>query len=528
VNIVIRNWRAWVLIALFLGPVAAYVGFGILWLDEKPGVFGFRHEWLYLATTIWVAAGIVFSLLASRWTKSPRKLLPPIDWDAPQTFSPFDRQAWALVEEEANRGDLVSMEQLSGFDTYIDTGKRLAARLSAHYHPLSTDPFEDIPVVEVLTALQLAAEDLVDLCRQVPGGDLITPSHWKTAVQAAGYLQRANDIYSYLLPIFQPVTGLARLGSQKLMVQPAWKNMQQNLLRWFYRAFVNRLGTHLIELNSGRLLIGAAQYRRLSRKVHEKTSRPEDATLPLSVVVIGAKETARAALVTAFRHFQTADPADTQRRLREAGTDPAAIGPFLTAEFREGEGYTVHADGETSRDRSSRKAAVGDAVESDLAILLVDASRTDYQAERKFVEAWIAWFDRTPGREAPPIIVVLDTGKPGPVHHTTVSIASNGFGFAERAATARTLELLREAMPLKTVPEIVAADLTTTPPDGLYSRLLPAIVRQARHVDRASILRDLHRMSSRSKARRLISQVGKQGRGMFDNLRHPKGTSTKP
>jgi hypothetical protein len=159
---------------------------------------------------------------------------------------------------------------------------------------------------------------------------------------------------------------------------------------------------------------------------------------------------------------------------------------------------------------------------------LVDATRADFQAERKLVEMWIGWFDRTPGREAPPIIAVLDTGKPGPVQHATVSISSNGFGFAERAATARTLELLREALPLKMVPEVVAMDLTTMPPDGLYARLLPAIIRQARHIDRASILRDLHRMSSRSKARRLVSQVGKQGRAMFDNLRHPKAADTKP
>src|SRR5262249_632153 len=134
------------------------------------------------------------------------------------------------------------------------------------YHPMATDPIERVPVVEFLTALELAADDLTGLCRQVPGGDMLTAGHWKQAVQVAGYLQKANDIYSYLLPIFSPVTGLVRLGTQKVMVTPAWKNMQQNLLRWFFRAYVNRLGMHLIELYSGRLAIGADQYRRLTRK----------------------------------------------------------------------------------------------------------------------------------------------------------------------------------------------------------------------------------------------------------------------
>ena len=107
------------------------------------------------------------------------------------------------------------MEALSGFDIYIETGRRLARRLAEHYHPLSNDPIEHVPVVELLTALELAAEDLNHLCRQVPGGDLVTPAHWKRAVQAAGYIQKANDIYGYLLPIFSPVTGLARLGTQQ-------------------------------------------------------------------------------------------------------------------------------------------------------------------------------------------------------------------------------------------------------------------------------------------------------------------------
>ena len=50
--------------------------------------------------------------------------------------------------------------------------------------------------------------------------------------------------------------------------------MQQNVLRWFYQAYVNRLGMHLIELLSGRLAIGAGQYRRLTRRPHLGARRP--------------------------------------------------------------------------------------------------------------------------------------------------------------------------------------------------------------------------------------------------------------
>src|SRR4051812_3467977 len=113
-----KNWRSWVLLVLLVGPVLAYIGFGMLWLMER--------GWLLIAGSLWVAAGIVFSILAARWTKSSRTILPPLDWDVPQTFSPFDRQAWKLVEEAAEQADVVAIEALSEVDLFINTARSLA------------------------------------------------------------------------------------------------------------------------------------------------------------------------------------------------------------------------------------------------------------------------------------------------------------------------------------------------------------------------------------------------------------------
>src|SRR5436305_1664660 len=106
------------------------MAFGMLWLNAR--------GWLFWAGALWVASGMVFAYLAARWTKSQRELLPPIDWDAPQTFAKIDRDAWAIVEAEAERGEASSLETLVVFDAYIDTGRRLAKALADHYHPLST------------------------------------------------------------------------------------------------------------------------------------------------------------------------------------------------------------------------------------------------------------------------------------------------------------------------------------------------------------------------------------------------------
>ncbi len=256
----LKQWRSWVLVLLLVGPIVVYACLGMRWLWDRGWIV------LTIASLVWVFCGILFAVLAARWTKTARPVMPPLDWDAPQTFAPLDREAWKIVQEEADQGELLMFEALLSSDVYINSGLRLFRRLANHYHPQATHPLDNVPLIELLTALELAAEDLSGLCRQVPGGDLIALAHWRKAVQVAGYISKASDLYSYLSPLLNPVTGLARLGTQHWIVKPAWKSTQQNVLRWFYQAYLNRLGVHFIELLSGRLAVGATHYRRLTRR----------------------------------------------------------------------------------------------------------------------------------------------------------------------------------------------------------------------------------------------------------------------
>ena len=89
--ILLREWRTGVLAILLIGPFLAYIGFGTLWLFEK--------GWLLPAVIAWIVAGGLFAILAARWTKSVRTVMPPLDWDAPRTFSPLDREAWKIVQD---------------------------------------------------------------------------------------------------------------------------------------------------------------------------------------------------------------------------------------------------------------------------------------------------------------------------------------------------------------------------------------------------------------------------------------------
>lgn len=510
-----RNWRAWILLALLAGPVLAYVGLGALWLLER--------GWLWAAGLAWVALGVLFAILASRWTQAATPLLPPLDWEAPHTFTAFDRQAWDLVEAEADQGETIALEALSDVDVYIATARRLARRLADHYHPLASDPIGNVPVVEFLTAMELAAEDLNGLCHQVPGGDLLTASHWKHAVQVAGYLQKANDIYSYLLPVFSPVSGLVRLGTQQWMVKPAWKSMQQNLLRWFYRAYVNRLGMHLIELYSGRLAIGTAQYRRLTRRATKGAGSVAEASAPLVVAVAGARGVGKSRLVEALKQTREGDLALVKARLAATGLDEAFIERLRGLELLELPGYTSRSGGETARDRATRREAVERAVTADLLILVVDGRRDTHGADVAFAQEWDRWFVAHPRLELPPalaVVTMVDQPEFGddwtPPYHWAA-----GHRAREAAVRAR-LTALRAALP-PTINEVVAVSLSESTPFGLFELLLPALAALLPRAERTALIRQLQSVSTRSKASRLISQVGQHGRSLWTSLRAARG-----
>lgn len=511
----LRNWRTWILLVLLVGPVTLYVILGALWLAEHRGPFGFRGELLYYAAGMWIITGAAFSLLASRWTKRQRPLLPPLDWNAPQTFNSNDREAWELVQQQAAKGDAIDQIELTRLDVYLDTGRTLAKQLAAHYRPDASNPIEHVPVVELLTALQLAAEDLGALCREVPGGDLVTPAHWQKAVAAAGYLSRANEIYTFLLPLFQPVAGLARLGTQKLMVQPAWKDMQQNLLRWFFRAYVNRLGAHLVELYSGRLAIGATSYRRLSRKGARVTPGPEDPG-PMVIAVAGAKGAGKATLIAALDAARAAGLKAVRDRLTAAGLDAHLADNLDAARLVEIPGYATDA---TARIKSRDRQALKQAADADFLLWVIDIRRDGIEADARFLKSWSDWFQDHPRRDAPPVLAVLthaDAPELAEPWHPPYDWTR---GQRPRESAIRAgIERLRAGFPIP-VAEVIPVGLDPERPFGVAESLLPALAALLHRAERAALLRHMEQVGERSVAGRLMGQISRQGRRLWSSAR---------
>ncbi|QEH32863.1 hypothetical protein OJF2_13480 [Aquisphaera giovannonii] len=512
----LRQWRVWVLAILLAGPVLAYMGFGTIWL--------WQAGWLWLATLLWIVAGVAFSVLAARWTKHTHAIMPPLDWESPETFSPRDRDAWGLVEEEARAGEELSMEDLTNADLYIETGRRLLSRLAAFYHPGSSDPLARVPLVELLTAIELAAEDLTHLSRQVPGGDVITLSHWQRAVQISNYISKANDIYAMFSPLLNPLGGLARLGSREMLVKPAWRDMQLNVLRWFYQAYVNRIGVHLVELMSGRLAIGADRYRRLTRKAGSRR-RADAAEEPLVAAVVGARGVGKSRLIDALKQAVGGDAAIMRAWFEGQGLEPGLVDRLRELRWSEAPAYPGSLERESRRDRRHRKEALEAALEADLVILVVDEVKGLQPADVAFAQDWDRHFVERPLREAPPALVVVTNVDRAEVGAPWAPPYDWAGGKGPREAAVRSLfDAIRSTLP-PAFGTLAAAGLPEGAAFGVSESVLPALAAQLHRAERSGLVRQLQSLSERSAVGRVMSQIGEQGRSAWANIRARRKSS---
>ncbi len=517
----IRQWRAWVLVLLLVGPVMVYIGLGMLWLWQRGWMIATA------AGILWILAGVAFSILASRWTKTANPILPPLDWDSPNTFAPGDREAWSLVQSEADEAETVAYEKLLGGDIYIETGRRLLNRLAAHYHPHAANPLEDVPIVELLAAFELAAEDLAGLCRGIPGGDLTTMSHWRRAMQVAGYITRANDIYSYLLPFVNPVGGLARLGTREWITKPAWKSMQHNVLRWFYQAYVNRLGIHLIELLSGRLAIGASHYRRLARKPLAGSAVAHDQIGPLTIAVAGSRGAGKSRLIKLIQETCADSSTLVKTRLTALGLDHGLHTRLADARWAEVPAYAIDHGAESRRDRAERKVAVLAAADCDLLILVVDGNRRDHAEDIAFATEWDQTFREHPEREIPPTLTVVtnvDRLEP-PNGWKPPYDWTHGRGPLELSVRSQ-FDALKSQLP-PSFHEFVAAGLPDQSPFGVMEHVIPGLANQLLRAERTALIRRLNQLAGRSRLGRLAVQLGDQGRSLWTSLKARHGTGTR-
>jgi predicted GTPase len=397
------RWRIIAVALLTLGPFVVLAGFGsyVLWTTGR----GFAFWWVMAAC---LSAGY---LLGWYW-QHKRRLLRPPSFDPPLFWTERDRQAWQLVKDRAEAGTRIDPEKLTDLDFYTQQAKDMAQELAAFYNPGAQDPVGALTVPELLAVVELAAQDMAQMIdKYVPGGHLLTVNDLRLARKLPDWYQSATNVYWVISALFNPVeTGMRYAASKAGLSQP-FAMLQKNLLLWFYTAYVHRLGTYLVELNSGRLRIGVPRYRQLLQRQMEGDGRPKpgapqaapaEDVRRVTITLMGQVKAGKSSVVNALLGEQRAktDVLPATSEVTRYELQPEGIPTRLV--LLDTVGY-AHTGPKEDQLRATRESAQ----QSDLLLLVLHARNPARQADLAMLHQLRTWFAARPDLKVPRVLAVL-------------------------------------------------------------------------------------------------------------------------
>jgi hypothetical protein len=269
---------------------------------------------------------------------------------------------------------------------------------------------------------------------------------------------------------------------------------------------------------SGRLALGAEQYRRLTRRaaLPAASSREQE---PLVAAIVGTIGSGKSRLIESLRQAFAGDPSLIAARIEGRGLDPSLAERLRSVRWVEVPGYPATAESESRRSRSLRQSAVAAAIDCDLLVLVVDGRKGLQPADVALAQSWDRYFIEHPQREAPPTLVVI-TGVDQPDFGAVWAPPYDwtaGKGMRE-AAVRSLFDSLRSTLP-PTFSTFTAAGLPGETAFGVAEHVLPALAAQLNRAERSALIRQLHALSNRSKVGRVMGQIGQHGRQVWSNLR---------
>lgn len=416
-------WRIAIILALYAVPVLVFMGFGLYYTNV---VLGHDHEWVP-----WVSWGGMIScfltavILGAYFTrKGSRGLLGSPTYDDPLNYwTDRDKAAWKVVEAHAATLKAPRLDQLNdpnALTPYAKEAQDLALKVAQVYVPGTKDPLGHLTIPEILTMVELVATDMsVMVDKYVPGSSFITVSHLKQARKAADYYQTASNIYWVVAAAMNPLKTVVQYATSQIGLQSSMAQIQNNVLHWFFLTFVHELGRYLVELNSGRLKVGAKRYRELMAK-HQPPPTPGASPPPptannvhvqepetqlephrVTVAVVGPVKAGKSSLINAiFGEQRTAvaqtplTAASTRYDLNQSGLPPLAVVDTV--------GFGV--EGPTDADIANAMDAARNA---DVVILAVPARSAARAPEVQFLDRVREAFGRQPQLRLPPVVVAL-------------------------------------------------------------------------------------------------------------------------
>ncbi len=395
------RWRVAIVLALWLAPFIVLACIG--------GYYLLNVHWAFYA---WWPMAICFALasaLAWYWQRKKR-LLPGWNFEPIPHGSERDQQAWKLVEERAKRAETIPAAQFAEPGFYLKTGQELAFELARFYHPDAQDVYGMLTIPELLAVAKLAARDLSEqVDRYIPGSHILTIDDYKRARSAVDWYRRANNLYWIMSAIFSPVETAARYFAARATTGQTWNLLQQNVLLWFYTAFLHRLGTYLIELHSGRLRIGAGRYRELMAQISPSARETVTDAAPevapardVTITLVGQVKAGKSSLVNVILGEQKAatDVLPLTNEITRYQLQPNGVDSQLAIMDTTGYG---HEGPREDQIRATEEAAR----QSDLLLLVLHARNPARAADIKMLDRLRAWFAANPNLRMPPIVGVL-------------------------------------------------------------------------------------------------------------------------
>jgi predicted GTPase len=400
------RWRIITVAVLIGGPFAVLALLGSYYLWS----IGWTYR-VWWPLTFCMIAGY---LLGWYWQRRQR-LLKPIEFERPLHWTERDFQAWKVVEARARAAAGVDPERLTDLQFYVDTGRELALDLARFYHPRVQDPIGALTIPEMLAVVELASQDLAELADQyLPGGHLLTINNWRQARQATQLYQSLSKLYWMVSAVFSPVNTALRFTAAQLGMAMPWQQLQQDVVLWFFTVYVHRLGTYLIDLNSGRLRVGARRYRELVKA--ETPSQilappagevrpledPAAAIRRLTLLVFGQVKAGKSSFINALLGEQLAktDVLPATEEVQRYDLQPAGIPTRLVLLDTVGYGHTGPREDQL---RATEEAAR----HADLLILVMHVQNPARQADLDMLTKLRAWFAMHPELRMPPVLGVL-------------------------------------------------------------------------------------------------------------------------
>jgi predicted GTPase len=511
-----KNWRWCILTAFALTPLLVLLAAGSVW-------FWLNGWWVY---AWWPMTGCyAIALLLAWWWQQKSRLFPAPDFTAELHWTDRDRQAWQLVAARARAVKSLPAERLRDVQFYVDTARDMADELAHFYHPRAIDPISALTITEILAVTELAAHDLAEMVDDyLPGGHMLTIHHWRNAGKVADWYSTASNVYWVIAALFAPLNTAVRYAASRVGLSRPLQLLQENLVAWFYTAFVHRVGTYLIDLNSGRLRVGARRYRELlnqarrSEKTKARTRDGQPVVEPssppgaaqVSIAVLGQVKTGKSSLVNALLGEQRAQtdvlPLTSEITRYELHTFPALPAPREDPE----ESRLVLLDtigyGHAGPKADQLQATRDSVQQTDLALLVLHARDPARQPDLDMLQALRAWFQARPHLKAPRILGVLthiDLLSPIrewlPPYHWQAPKRPKEQSIHDAVATVE--EQLGQYL-VGVVPVCVARDKVY----GVQEWLLPRLVDLLDEARAVALLRCLHTEADAGKLRKTLRQ----------------------